>query len=102
MANQRMPANYFHSPGTIAKLRSITHFSVQPDPRDAEWFQLRSSFLNSKQLFLMLQAIWPAIVGAEPQKFALIHCTQGQHAGVWFHLLPNEDYEPGCHEVSSF
>ena len=48
---------------------------------------------------MMLQAIWPAIVGGEPQKFALIHCLHGPHAGVWFHLLPNADYEPGCHEV---
>ena len=49
----------------------------------------------------MLQAIWPAIVGAEPKKFALIHCLAGPSAGVWFHLLPNADYEAGCLEVQS-
>jgi hypothetical protein len=97
-----MTADYFQSPGTVAKLRSITHFTVQQDLKDAEWFQLRSSALTNKQLFLMLQTIWPAIVGGEPQKFALIHCTHGQHAGVWFHLLPDSSYEPGCHEVMGF
>ena len=96
-----MPADYVHNPGTIAKLKSSTQFDVQSNSREAEWFQLRSSFLSNKQLFLMLQTIWPAFVGAEPHKFALIHCTHGQHAGVWFHLLPNANYEPGCHEVMS-
>ena len=90
---------FAHSPGTIGKLRSCTQFQVQTDPKSTEWFQLRSSALTNKQLFMMLQAIWPAIVGGEPQKFALIHCRHGPHAGVWFHLLPNADYEPGCHEV---
>jgi hypothetical protein len=97
-----MAPEFLHNPGTVARLRTITHFTIQPDPNDPEWLQLRSSALNGKQLFLMLQAVWPAIVGPEYRKFALIHCTHGQHAGVWFHLLPNEDYEPGCHEVMSF
>lgn len=88
--------------GTIGTLRSITHFEVRPDPGDSEWFRLVSSRLSNKQLFKMLEAIWPAIVGAEPRKYALIHCLQGQHAGVWFHLLPSSDYEPGCHEVADF
>ena len=51
----------------------------------------------------MLQAIWPAIVGAEPQKFALIHCTQGHAAresGSTSSRMAS--YEPGCHEVLSF
>ena len=93
---------YSHGAGTLAKLKSITQFEIQPDPSDREWLRLRSSVLSNKQLFTMLQAVWPAIVGSEPQKFALIHCTQGPHAGVWFHLLPNGNYEPGCHEVLSF
>jgi hypothetical protein len=97
-----MTPDFFHNPGTVAKLRMISHFSVQQDPRDPEWFQLRAVTLSNKQLFLMLEAIWPAIVGPEPQKFALIHCTQGHQAGVWFHLLPNAEYESGCHEVLSF
>jgi len=97
-----MALDYRHSPGAIAKLRSSAQFDIQPDPGDAQWFRLRSSVLSNRQLFLMLQAVWPAIVGTEPHKFALIHCTHGLHAGVWFHLLPNASYEPGCHEVVSF
>ena len=93
---------YSHSPGTIAKLKSCAQFDVRPDPNDPQWFQLRSSVLSNKQLFMMLQAIWPAIVGAEPHKFALIHCQSGASLGVWFHFLPNGNYEPGCHEVVSF
>jgi hypothetical protein len=83
------------------KLRTIGQFDIKPDSNQ-EWFQLRSTILTSKQLFLMLQAVWPAIVGAEPHKFALIHCLGGASAGVWVHLLPSDDYEHGCFEVASF
>ena len=92
---------YSHMAGTVERLQASTRFQVQPDGDSKEWFRLRSSVLSDKQLFQMLQAIWPAIVGRDPQKFALIHCQGGRHAGVWFHLLPNAEYEPGCHEVAS-
>ena len=98
-----MPLSGFtHSPGTVARLRALTQFDAKPDGGGMEWFQLRSHVLSNKQLFQMLQAIWPTIVGAEPHKFALLHCRSGQHAGVWLHLLPNNEYEPGCHEVDNF
>jgi hypothetical protein len=98
-----MPLNaYVHNPLMISKLKSCTQFDAQADPTNPGWLQLRSRVLNNQQLYKMLQAIWPVIVGAEPQKFAMIHCRSGQHAGVWLHLLPNDEYEPGCHEVESF
>jgi hypothetical protein len=94
---------YAHKSGAItSRLKACTQFEVRPDASSSEWFQLRSTALTSQQLFTMLKAVWPAIVGAEPQKYALIHCKSGVHAGVWFHLLPNADYEPGCHEVATF
>jgi hypothetical protein len=98
-----MPATTFvhTSGGTVNKLRTITQFMIQPDPSDPDWLRLRPTFLSDKQLFAMLQAIWPAIVGAEYRKFALVHCLGGSSAGVWFHLLPNDDYEAGCFEVPS-
>jgi hypothetical protein len=92
---------YLHSPGTIGKLKGSTQFDVVPDHANEGWFRVRSRVLSDQHLFKMLEAIWPAVVGIEPQKFALIHCRVGQHAGVWFHLLPNEDYEPGCHQVDT-
>jgi hypothetical protein len=97
-----LAGGYTHGPGTTARLRSITHFEIQPDPSDPEWLRLRSTVLTNRQLFQMLQAIWPAIVGNDGHKFALIHCVSGPSAGVWFHLLPNKNYEPGCHEVPTF
>lgn len=96
------PTAYVHGPGTILKLKTIAHFEVKPQLGSTEWFHVHSHVLSNRQLFAMLQAIWPAIVGAEPKKFALIHCVAGPNAGVWFHLLPNAEYEPGCHEVQDF
>jgi hypothetical protein len=91
-----------HNPGaTLGKFRMIGQIEIRPDGNDQEWFRLRSPVLTSKQLFNMLEAVWPAIVGAEPQKYALIHCLGGQSTGVWLHLLPNTEYAPGCHEVTS-
>jgi hypothetical protein len=93
---------FSHNPGTVGRLKMLTQFDIRPEPGSNEWFRLRSPTLGDKQLFQMLQAIWPTIVGAEPQKFALIYCRAGQNAGVWFHLLPNLEYEPGCHELDTF
>ena len=94
---------YVHSKSALANLASATQFVVRPDVTDPdEWFQLRSRVLTHKQLFSMLEAIWPAIVGTEPHKYALIHCLTGPTAGVWFHFLPNDDFEPGCHTVDTF
>jgi hypothetical protein len=95
-------ANYVHNPGMALKLKSILQFNVVTDNKDPEWLRVSSTALNHKQLFSVLQAAWPAIVGAEPRKYALIHCLGGSSAGVWIHLLPNDEYEPGCHEVPSF
>jgi hypothetical protein len=92
---------YFHNPAAIGKLKGSTQFDAVPDHENPGWFRLRSRVLSDRQLFKMLEALWPAIVGVEPQKFALIHSSGGQHAGLWFHLLPNEDYEPGCHQVDT-
>lgn len=97
-----MPVAFAHRPFNFGKLKSITQFDVVPDSTSPEWFRLRSAFLTNKQLFQMLEAVWPAIVGPEHKKFALIHCQAGRNAGVWFHLLPHDDYEPGCHEVRDF
>jgi hypothetical protein len=100
-----MPFNaHIHSPpSSVARLKGIAQFLVQPDPgAPDEWFLLRSTVLSNEQLFAMLRAAWPAVVGPEPHKFALLHCRTGPNAGVWFHLLPNAEYEPGCHEVVSF
>jgi hypothetical protein len=91
---------HVHNPTmSVTRLKSSTQFNVQQDRESPDWYRLRSTALSNKQLFMMLQAIWPVIVGPEPKKFALIHCSAGKSAGVWFHLLPNADYEPGCHEV---
>jgi hypothetical protein len=97
-----MAAAYVHGPATILKLKTISQFEVKAEQGSTEWFQLHSRALSDKQLFAMLKAIWPAIVGADSRKFALIHCLAGPNAGVWFHLLPNDEYEPGCHEVQAF
>lgn len=97
-----MPSiEYSHSPLSVEKLKSSARFDVLPDHENPGWYRLRSGALTNKQLFAMLQAAWPAVVGAEPHKFALIHCLGGPYAGVWFHLLPNGEYEPGCHEVAT-
>jgi hypothetical protein len=94
-------AQFAPAPGISAKLRTITHFDMKPDLNN-EWFKLHAQQLTNKQLFQMLEAIWPAIVGPEAHRFALLHCLGGPDAGVWFHVLPNSDYEPGCHEILSF
>lgn len=91
---------HVHNPVmSLMRLRSITQFDAQQDREHPDWYRLRSSTLTSKQLYAMLQAIWPALVGPDARKFALIHCLGGKSAGVWFHLLPDTSFEPGCHEV---
>jgi hypothetical protein len=95
-------ATYIHSPGMAFKLKSIMQVNIVTNNNDPDWLRVSSTALNNKQLFSVLQAAWPAIVGAEPKKYALLHCLSGPSAGVWVHLLPNDEYEPGCHEVQSF
>jgi hypothetical protein len=86
----------------LEKLRRVVPCDVVPYGDGREWTRLRSAAFSNKQLFDKLQAAWAAAVGMEGFKYALIHCLQGPDAGVWFHVLPNADYEPGCHEISTF
>jgi hypothetical protein len=96
-----MPTTFVHNPGAVPQIRSALQFDIVPEP-DGEWLRLRSLRLTNNQLYEALRAAWPAIVGTEHQKFALFLVKSGAHAGVWIHLLPNDSYEPGCHEVSDF
>jgi hypothetical protein len=96
-----MPVTFVHNAGAVPQLRSALQLEIVPEP-DGEWLRLRSLRLNNQQLYDMLRAAWPAVVGAEPKKFALFLVRGGAHAGVWFHLLPDDTYEPGCHDVADF
>jgi hypothetical protein len=91
-----------HNSDAVRRLKSVSQFDVRPEPSGDGWFRVVSNSLSNRQLFGMLEAAWPAFVGSEPQKYALIHCLQGLHAGVWLHLLPDSGFEPGCHEISTF
>jgi hypothetical protein len=86
----------------LAKLRITPDVQVHPSGTDPDWFVISSSRMSNQQLFQQLKSRWSMIVGPEPWRYALIHCKTGEDAGVWLHILPPPEYEPGCHEVSYF
>ena len=100
MPDNPREVTFVHNAGAAAQIRSALQFDIVPDPSDSTWLRLRSFRLNNKQLYNVLCAAWPAIVGAEPQKFALFHVLGGASTGVWIHLLPSDAFAPGCHEVA--
>jgi hypothetical protein len=96
-----MPS-YMHNPIPILqKLQMLPGVQLNADSKN-EWIKLKSGRMTDKQLFGMIDGAWDWFVGQQDSKFALLLCLSGPDAGVWFHFLPNDDYLPGCHEISSF
>ena len=90
----------------LAGLNKVTPLSLDDYDGTGEWFRLESDELWDYQLYERLCRRWYGVVGNNSRSFALIHCMEGEEAGVWVHFLATaearQEYAPGYHQVPSW
>jgi hypothetical protein len=90
----------------LAGINTATPVSMYDYDGTGEWFRLESDDLWDYQLYDRLCRRWYGLVGGNSPRFALIHCMEGDEAGVWVHFLETSEarseYLPGYHQVGSW
>ena len=90
----------------IRNIKSISSVSEISSDGNSEWFHVKSHRLPDHELFNELRAKWHTTLGPLYGLFALVHCVQQPHAGVWIHDLSTAAkpaaYLPGCFKISSW
>jgi hypothetical protein len=90
----------------LAGVQRTTPVSVSDWNDTGEWLRLESDDLWDYQLYERLCRRWYGLVGGHSPSFALIHCMEGDEAGVWLHFLSTpearEEYLPGYYQISSW